>query len=79
MVNLTNLNGFMKLRTNKLSLFRDFANQPFTSSENDSSDFCDWETKECCSSGLTEHLNVRGVAITVLIPLYDKLDVTELA
>lgn len=78
MVNLTNLNGFMKVRTNKLSLFRDFANQPFTSNEKDSFDFCDWETKECCSNRVTEQLDVRGVAITVLIPLYDRLDATEL-
>ncbi|MFK5948539.1 MAG: hypothetical protein QM500_07200 [Methylococcales bacterium] len=79
MANLTSLNGFMKIRSNKLSVFRDFANQPFTSNEEDSFDFCDWETNEICSNSLTEHPELRGVAITVLIPLYDKTDAKELA
>lgn len=79
MANLTNLNGFMKVRSNKLSVFRDFANQPFTSNEEDNFDFSDWETNEICSSRLTEHPELRGVAITVLIPLYDKTDAKDLA
>lgn len=79
MDNLTCLNGFMKVRSNKLSLFRDFASQPFKSNEEDSFDFCDWETSEVCSSRLTEHPELRGVAITVLIPLYDKDFTKDLA
>lgn len=79
MANLTNLNGFMKIRSNKLSVFRDFANQPFMSNEIDSFDFSDWETNALCSSHLTEHTELRGVAITVLIPLYDKTDAKDLA
>jgi hypothetical protein len=79
MANLTGLNGFMKVRTNKLSVFRDFANQPFKSNDSDSFDFCDWETSEACSNGLTEHPELRGVSITVLIPLYDKNETKDFA
>ncbi|GHB59236.1 hypothetical protein GCM10008107_05470 [Psychrosphaera saromensis] len=77
MANLTNLNGFMKVRSNKLSVFRDFANQPFTSNEEDKFEFSDWETNEVCSNHLTEHPELRGVAITVLIPLYDWTDAKD--
>lgn len=79
MANLTKLNGFMKIRTNKLCVFRDFANQPFTSNEAENFDFSDWATNKRCSENLTEQPDVRGVAITVLIPLYDLSDAKDLA
>lgn len=72
MANLTKLNGFMKIRSNKLSVYRDFVNRPFSSNEAESFEFSDVASSELCSQSLTEHNEVRGVSITVLIPLYDK-------
>ncbi|KZN67511.1 hypothetical protein [Pseudoalteromonas luteoviolacea] len=77
MANLTKLNGFMKVRSNKLSVYRDFVNQPFSSNEADSFEFNDWRSSESCSQNITEHNEVRGVSVTVLIPLYDKVSAKD--
>ena len=71
MEHLTKLNGFLKVRSNKLSVFRDFANEPFSLSSPDY-EFFDWVTKKRCTDDLTMHSEARGVAITLLIPLNEK-------
>jgi hypothetical protein len=77
MANLTALNGFMRIRSDRLAVYRDFVNQPFTSYREDSFDFLDWNSKVNCLEKITKNSNVRGVAVTVLIPLYDKLETKE--
>ncbi len=72
MANLTALNGFMKVRSNNLSVYRDFVSNPFLSNQNDDYNFFDWRSKKCCSEKVTEQADTRGVAVTVLIPLFDK-------
>ncbi len=70
MKRLSQLNGFMKVRSGRLSLYRDFKNQPYNLG--DDCGFYDWNTQSEASSNLTEMSNVVGVAITLLIPLGDK-------
>lgn len=72
MQNLTKLNGFIKIRSNRLSIYRDFVNQPFNSSSTDTFDFSDWDSKQSCLKTLSKQANARGVAVTILIPLYDR-------
>ncbi|WP_225086054.1 hypothetical protein [Pectobacterium colocasium] len=72
MANLTLLNGFMRIRSNRLSVYRDFVNHPYRSHSDDIYEFIDWENNESCPKGLTAHPKARGVSVTVLIPLYDK-------
>lgn len=72
MANLTLLNGFMRIRSNRLSIYRDFVNHPYRSHSDDIHDFIDWENNTSCPNGLTVHPKARGVSVTVLIPLYDK-------
>lgn len=71
MQHLTKLRGFLKIRSNRLSVYRDFVNSPFSAS-NPCYEFSDWTTKESCTKKVTQHAEARGVAITVLIPLKDK-------
>ncbi|MEZ9058307.1 hypothetical protein [Vibrio pelagius] len=68
---LTRLNGFMRIRSNRLSLYRDFISQPFN---NDNYDFMDWDSKEYCNKSITPKADVTGVLVTILIPLVDKED-----
>ena len=65
MERLTKLKAFMRVRSGRLSLFRDFVNNPFKS--NDSCDFVDWNTQAVGAK--TEMAPVSGVAITFLVPL----------
>ncbi|WP_462170015.1 hypothetical protein [Pseudoalteromonas xiamenensis] len=74
MANLTLLNGFMKVRSNRLSLYRDFVNHPFTEQEIDNYEFMDWDSRKSCNEKLTLKANATGVAITILIPLIDKTE-----
>lgn len=64
MSTLNELGAFLRIRTGRLSLYRDFRTQPMTTSE-DSSLF------DLKSSSLmpTEHAEVSGVAYQILIPL----------
>jgi hypothetical protein len=77
MANLTKLNGFMRVRSNRLALYRDFVNQPFITQETDTYDFMDWDSKKYCTESITKKANVTGVSITILIPLIDKVAMTE--
>jgi len=65
MERLTKLKAFMRVRSGRLSLFRDFINNPFQSE--DLCEFEDWETQE--RGARTEMAPVSGVAVTFLIPL----------
>lgn len=67
---LTKLRGFMKVRSGRLSLYRDFIFQPYT--VGDGCDFSDWVTGLSGGETLTELAQVSGVAITLLIPLEPK-------
>lgn len=67
---LTKLNGFMRVRSGRLSLFRNFASKPFEGS--DSCDFYDWNNNKEAGIDITEMTKVEGVAISILIPLEPK-------
>lgn len=68
---LTRINGFIKVRTGKLSLYRNLIDQPFRG-ENDSCDFYDWKQQVDASTALSSQAEVTGVAVTLLIPLDEK-------
>ncbi|WP_336863719.1 hypothetical protein [Pectobacterium brasiliense] len=72
MASLTKLNGFMKIRSNRVSIYRDFNTTPYLFEESDDCDFLDWSTRSYCDTHITEHAEVCGVSITILIPLIDK-------
>lgn len=64
---LTNLKGFMKIRSGRMSVYRDFKNKPYQMG--DRCAFFDFKTQKDCSETLTEHPKAEGVSITILIPL----------
>ncbi|RUO31232.1 hypothetical protein [Aliidiomarina soli] len=76
MEHLTKLNGFLKVRSNKLSVYRDFASEPFSLKSPDY-EFFDWITKKRCPENVTLLPEARGVAITLLIPLNAKSYIKE--
>ncbi|MEA3237799.1 hypothetical protein OP492_24390 [Pseudomonas mosselii] len=65
MERLTRLRAFMRVRSGRLSLYRDFVSDPFKGGEH--CEFVDWQTQE--RGAKTEMAPVSGVAITFLIPL----------
>lgn len=67
---LTKLRGFMRIRSGRLALFRNFIESPYISE--DSCDFSDWNSHALASKNLTEMAPATGVAITLLIPLEAK-------
>lgn len=71
MEHLTKLNGFIRIRSNKLSVYRDFASEPF-SIKTPNYEFFDWVTKKPCDESITLLPEARGVSITFLVPLYAK-------
>lgn len=71
MERLTELKGLMKVRSGRLSLYRDFSNTPYTLG--DDCEFYDWFTESPASVNQTVMANVEGVSITLLLPLGDKL------
>ena len=66
---LTKLKGFIRIRSGRLALFRNFIVSPFTDSESESCEFTDWVTQKNAHNYLTEMPEVIGTAITFLIPL----------
>lgn len=67
---LTRLKGFIRIRSGRLALYRDFISNPY---ENlDECEFTDWNTRETAITSLTEMPLVDGLAITLLIPLEPK-------
>lgn len=67
---LTRLKGFIRIRSGRLALFRDFISNPYKSQ--DECEFSDWNTMKAVNQSLTEMSKVDGVAITLLIPLESK-------
>jgi hypothetical protein len=67
---LTKLKGFMRVRSGRLSLYRNFCSNPYSAS--DSCDFSDWTTAKPASDKLTANTSLEGVAVTLLIPLEAK-------
>ncbi|WP_426344014.1 hypothetical protein ACN9MU_01390 [Pseudoduganella sp. R-32] len=67
---LTKLRGLMKVRSGRLSLFRNFIVDPYKL--NDNCDFSDWNTHFLATQELTEMTPVAGVGVTLLVPLEAK-------
>jgi hypothetical protein len=67
---LTRLKGFIRIRSGRLALYRDFISNPYESL--DECEFTDWNTPETAITSLTEMPLVNGVSITLLIPLEPK-------
>ena len=67
---LTKLRGFMRLRSGRLALYRDFAKSPYKGKGD--TDFFDWKTEGPASRKLSEYPSMEGVALTLLIPLAAK-------
>jgi hypothetical protein len=67
---LTKLRGFMKVRSGRLSLYRDFVASPYF--EGEQCTFSDWNNGSSDDSNLSEMSPVAGVLVTLLIPLEAK-------
>ena len=67
---LTKLKGFIRIRSGRLALFRDFISSPYKNE--DECGFSDWNTMKTANQNLTEMSKADGVAITLLIPLESK-------
>lgn len=67
---LTKLQGFMRIRSGRLALYRNFVNNPYRG--NGDTEFYDWESTEPASKSLTEMSSVEGTAVTLLVPLAAK-------
>lgn len=68
-VTLSSLGAFLRVRTGRLSLFRDFSAVPFVDEDTSASadeNLYDWSTG---GSALVEHTEVRGTLYTMLIPI----------
>lgn len=70
MEKLTNLKGFMRVRSGRLSFFRNFEANPYV--HGDTCEFYDWYSLQCANERITPCERVEGVAITLLIPLASK-------
>jgi hypothetical protein len=67
MTTLSQLRGFLRVRTGRLSFFRDFVTYPYGDNEKPSAeDFFDWTTNSPSLAGLSA---VEGVLYTILIPI----------
>lgn len=67
---LTKLRGFMRVRSGRLAMYRDFLSSPY--SLNDPCIFFDWTSGQSAEHNLTPMSQTSGVAISLLIPLEDK-------
>jgi len=64
---LSRVKGFLRLRTGRLSLYRDFVKEPYNASESRQEPFLtDWVTNK---SVITERPRVEGTLLTMLIPV----------
>lgn len=64
---LTKLDGFMHVRSGRLSLYRDFIETPYLTDK--SCTFSDWGSAQSADYKITPMPEATGVAITLLIPL----------
>jgi len=67
---LTKLDGFMRIRSGRLSLYRDFVASPYVS--DDACVFSDWNTGQSAEIKQTSMSPVAGAAISLLIPMEAK-------
>ncbi|QJP09974.1 hypothetical protein [Pseudomonas multiresinivorans] len=67
---LTKLKGFIRVRSGRLSLYRDFVAQPYVS--DDPCEFFDWVTESPAQTQITSMQPVAGASVTLLIPLEAK-------
>ncbi|MCB6185088.1 hypothetical protein LIN78_16190 [Leeia sp. TBRC 13508] len=67
---LTRLGGFMRIRSGRLGLFRNFISSPYESDK--SPEFFDWESNDVADINVTSMPRACGVAISMLIPLEAK-------
>ncbi len=70
MEKLTRLSGFLRVRSGRLALYRNFVDSPYTS--DDECGFYDWASGEPAIDTVTEMAGCAGVSITLLIPLEAK-------
>lgn len=70
MDNLTKLNGFIRIRSGRLALYRDFIQQPFA--VDDACHFNNWTTQASAKDSLAMLSKVSGVAISIMVPLEAK-------
>lgn len=70
MERLTKLEGFMRVRSGRLSLYRDFISSPYVS--NDDCAFFDWNSGQSAEKSLTSMAKASGVSISYLIPVEAK-------
>jgi len=70
MERLTKLRGFMRIRSGRLALFRDFVENPYV--HQDGCEFSDWSSLVSADQSQTPMPFANGVAITLLIPLEAK-------
>lgn len=67
---LTRLDGFMRVRSGRLSLYRDFVSSPYA--PDDECAFSDWRSGQIAGPTLTPMPQSAGVAITLLVPVEAK-------
>jgi hypothetical protein len=67
---LTKLKGFIRIRSGRLALYRNFIATPYR--DGDKCEFSDWASRGMAIESLTAMSPVEGVAITMLIPLEAK-------
>lgn len=67
---LTKLGGFMRIRSGRLGLYRNFVSQPYGA--DDLCVFSDWDSGQSAESSVTTMSKASGVAISLLIPLEAK-------
>jgi len=67
---LTKLGGFMRIRSGRLGLFRNFMTSPYVSGEQCT--FFDWKNENSAELEVTSMPKASGVAISLLIPLEAK-------
>lgn len=70
MLSLSAVKGFMRVRSGRLALFRDFNLNPYDPKE--SREFSDWETLRLANERISLMPRAAGVAVTLLIPLEAK-------
>lgn len=66
---LTKLKGFIRVRSGRLALFRNFIDSPYMDLESEFCEFTDWATQKAAQTDVTAMAEVAGTAITLLIPL----------
>ncbi|MBE7563901.1 hypothetical protein H7F10_13305 [Acidithiobacillus sp. HP-6] len=70
MERLTKLNAFMRIRSGRLALYRDFVTSPYQ--KNDTCAFSDWNSRDSAENNPSQMSPVAGVSITLLIPMEAK-------